>query len=44
MEIKCYHKILHVSYKNHVTSKEVCAKIQQAIGPNKDLMTIIKRR
>ena len=33
-----------ISYKDHVTNKEVCAKIQQAIGPHKDLPTIIKRR
>ena len=31
-------------YKDHVTNKEVHAKIQQAIPPHKDLLTIIKRR
>ena len=44
MEMRCYHKILHISYKDHVTNEEVCAKIQQAIGPHEDLLTIIKRR
>ena len=44
MEMRCYRKILHISYKDHVTNEEVCAKIQQAIGPNEDLLTIIKRR
>ena len=44
MEIRCYSKILHISYKDHVTNKEVCAKIQQAIGPHENLLTIIKRR
>ena len=44
MEMKCYHKILHTSYKDHVTNGEVRAKIQQAVGPREDLMTIIKRR
>ena len=29
--------------QNHVTNKEVCAKIQQATGPHKDLLTIVKR-
>ena len=43
MEMRCYHKILHISYTDHVTNKEVCAKIQQAIGPHEDL-TIVKRR
>ena len=36
MEMKCYHKILCISYKDHVTNEEVCAKIQQAIGPHED--------
>ena len=44
MDTKCYRKILHVSYKNHVTNDEAHAKIQQAIGPLEDLLTIVKRR
>ena len=44
MEMRCYHKILHISYKDHVTNEEVRAKIQQAIGPHEDLLTIVKRR
>ena len=43
MEMRCYRKILHVSYKDHVTNEEVRAKIQQVIGPNEDL-TIVNRR
>ena len=38
-----YHKILHISYKDHVTNKEVHAKIQQAIGRYKDVLSIVKR-
>ena len=41
---ECYHKILRISYKDHVTNEEVRAKIQQANGPHKDLLTIVKRR
>ena len=44
MEMRRYCKILHNSYKDHVTNKEVCAKIQQAGRPHKDLLTIVKRR
>ena len=44
MEMRCYRKILRISHKDHVTNKEVCAKIQQAIGPHEDLLTIVKRR
>ena len=42
MKMRCYHKILCISYKNHVTNKEVCSMIQQAIRPHEDL-TIVKR-
>ena len=44
MEMRCYRKILHISYKDHVTHEEVCAKIQQALGPHEDLLTSVKRR
>ena len=44
MEMRCYCKILHISHKDHVTNEEVHAKIQQAIGPQEDLLTIVKRR
>ena len=44
MKIRCYRKILRISYKDHFTNEEVRAKIQQAIGPHEDLLTIIKTR
>ena len=37
MEMRCYLKILHISYKDHAINEEVRAKIQQ------DLLTIVKR-
>ena len=43
MEMRRYRKILHISYKDHVTNEEVHAKIQQAIGPHEDLLMIVKR-
>ena len=43
MQMRCYRTILHISYKDHVTNEEVRAKIQQAIGPHEDLLTIVKR-
>ena len=43
MEMRCYRKILRISYKNNVTNEEVRVKIQQAIWPYEDL-TIVKRR
>ena len=33
---------LLISYKDHVTNEEVPLKIQQAIGPHEDLLTIVK--
>ena len=44
MEMRCYHKIPHISYKDHVTNEEVRAKIQQATGPLEDFSIIVKRR
>ena len=43
MEMRCYRKILRISYKDHVTNEGVLAKIQQAIGPHEDLLTMVKR-
>ena len=43
MEMRCYRKILSISYKDHVTNEEIRANIQQAFGPHEDL-TIVNRR
>ena len=43
-EMRCYRNILHSSYKDHGTNEEVRAKIQQAVGPHEDILTIVKRR
>ena len=43
MELRCYRKILHIAYKDHVTNEEVRAKIHQAIAPHEDLLTTVKR-
>ena len=42
--MRCYYKILRISYKDNVTNEEVRAKIQQAIGPHGNLLTMVKRR
>ena len=44
MEMRCYRKILRISYKDHVTNEEVHDTIQQATGPHEDLLTIVKSR
>ena len=44
MEMRCYRKILRISYKDHATNQEMRAKIQRAVEPHEDLLTIVKRR
>ena len=44
MEMRCYRKLLQISYKDHVTNEEACAKIKQAIGSQEDLLAIVKIR
>ena len=42
MEMRCYRKILDISYKDSVTNEEARAKIQQAIGPHgKEMQTAV---
>ena len=41
--MRCYRKILRISYKDHVTNEEVRTKIQQATERHEDLLTIVKR-
>ena len=43
MKMRWYCKILLISYKDHVTNEEVLAKIQLAVWPHEDLLTIVKR-
>ena len=42
--MRCHRKLLRIFYKDHVTNEEVRAKIQQAIGPHEDFLTIVNRR
>ena len=42
-EMRCYRRLLNISYNNHVTNEEVCRKIQAAIGDDK-LLTLVKKR
>ena len=41
--MRCYRKILCISYKDHVTNKEVLVNIQQAIWTHEGLQIIVKR-
>ena len=44
MEMRCDRTTLRISYKDNATNEEVRAKIQQAIGPHEDFLTMVKRR
>ena len=42
VKMRCHRKILRISYKNNVTNEDIRAKIQQAIRPHEDLLTVVK--
>lgn len=44
IEMRCYRRLLGISYKDHVTNETVKKKIKQAIGPYEDLLATVKRR
>ena len=44
LEMRCFRKLLGISYRDHITNEEVKARIGNAIGPHKDLLTSVKRR
>ena len=44
LEMKCYSRLLNISYKDHVTNQEAHNRIQNAIGVHDDLLTMVKKR
>ena len=43
-EMRCFRRLLGISYRDHVTNEEVGNRIRQAIGPYEDLHTTVKKR
>ena len=43
VEMRCYRRLLHISYKDHITNEIVWKKIQTAIGPYEDILTTVKK-
>ena len=43
LEMRCFRKLLGISYRDHMTKEEVKARIRNAIEPYEDL-TSVKRR
>ena len=44
LEMRCYRRLLNISYKDHVTNEEVPSRIQNAIGVHDDLLTMVKQQ
>ena len=44
LEMRCFRKLLNINYSDHITNEEVKRRIQQKIGPYKDLLNIVKSR
>ena len=42
-EMRCYRRLLNISYKAHVTNEEVSRKIQAAIGEYDELLILVKK-
>ena len=43
-EMRCFRKILGISYKDHIPNIEVKDRVAQLIGPYEDLLTTVKKR
>ena len=44
LETRCFHKLLGISYRDHIVNEEVKARIGNAIGFYEDLLTPVKNR
>ena len=44
LEMRCYRRLLNISYKDHVTNEEVRNRIQNAAGVHDDLLTMVKKQ
>ena len=43
-EMRCFRRLLNISYKDHATNEEVCRKIQAAFGEYDKLLTLVKKQ
>ena len=43
-EMRCYRRLLNISYEEHVTNEKVRRKIQAPIGEYDILLTVVKKR
>ena len=43
-DMRCFRKLLGISYRDHITNDTVRDRISQAIGPYDDILTTVKKR
>ena len=43
-EMRCFRKLLGISFRDHITNDAVRDRIRQAIGPYDDILTTVKKR
>ena len=43
LEMRCFRKLIGISYRDHITNEEVKTRIGNAIGLYEDLLTSVKR-
>ena len=41
--MRCFGKLLGISYRDHITNNAVSNRIRQAIGPYDDIFTTVKK-
>ena len=44
LEMRCYRRLMNISFKDHVINEEVRNRIQNAIKMHDDLLTMVKKR
>ena len=44
LEMRCFRKLLGISYTDHITNEEIKARIGNDIGPYEDVLILMKRR
>ena len=44
LEMRCYRRLLNISYKDNVTKEEVRSRIQNAIEVHDNLLTMVKKQ
>ena len=44
LEMRCYRRLLNISYKDHMTNEEVRNRIQKSTGVHDDTLTMVKKR